>query len=42
LYFEINENFKDEMIAFLKNKSYQNIEFFSDNNGKNRFIKCSK
>ena len=42
LYFEINENSKTEMITFLKNNRYQNIEVISDTKGKNRFIKCSK
>ena len=42
LYFEINENSKTEMIIFLKNNRYQNIEVISDTKGKNRFIKCSK
>lgn len=41
LYFEINENFKRELVELLKGEGFENIEPKQDIYGKDRMVKCS-
>ncbi len=40
LYFEINENYGDEVCDMLKNKAFKNINIVKDINDKDRIVKC--
>ena len=40
LFFEINENFKSEMVELLSDIGFNNIEIRKDINGKNRMVSC--
>jgi release factor glutamine methyltransferase len=40
LFFEINENFKSEMVELLSDIGFNNIEIRKDINGKNRIVSC--
>ena len=42
LFFEIHEDFGDEMVNLISNNHYSNIELKKDLQGKNRFIKAIK
>ena len=42
LFFEINENFKSEMVELLSDIGFNNIEIRKDINGKNRMVSCLK
>nr|WP_319272589.1 peptide chain release factor N(5)-glutamine methyltransferase [uncultured Draconibacterium sp.] len=42
LFFEINENLGDEMVALVKQLGFKSIELRRDLNGKNRMLKCQK
>lgn len=42
LFFEINENLGDEMIALVKGLGFREIELRKDLNNKNRMLKCRK
>ena len=42
LFFEINENLREEMIQLLQNLGFKNIQIRKDINGKDRMIRCSK
>ncbi|KJF41796.1 peptide chain release factor N(5)-glutamine methyltransferase [Draconibacterium sediminis] len=42
LFFEINENLGDEMVALVKQLGFKSIELRRDLNGKNRMLRCEK
>ncbi|WP_303924622.1 peptide chain release factor N(5)-glutamine methyltransferase [Draconibacterium sediminis] len=42
LFFEINENLGDEMVALVKQLGFKSIELRRDLNGKNRMLRCQK
>nr|WP_320021050.1 peptide chain release factor N(5)-glutamine methyltransferase [uncultured Draconibacterium sp.] len=42
LFFEINENLGDEMVALVKQLGFKSIELRRDLNGKNRMLRCRK
>ena len=42
IYFEIHENYGDQVVNLLSNLNYSNISLFKDLQGKNRMIRASK
>ena len=42
IYFEIHENFGDQVVNLLADLDYSNISLFKDLQGKNRIVKASK
>ena len=42
LYFEINENYGEQLMVLLKKYNYEDIELLIDLNGRNRYIHCEK
>jgi len=42
LYFEINENFGNEVKTLLMNKNFKNINIVKDINNKDRIVRCNK
>ena len=42
IFFEIHENFGNQVLNLMENKSYKNIQLISDLQGKKRFIIAEK
>ncbi|PCJ25296.1 MAG: protein-(glutamine-N5) methyltransferase, release factor-specific [Flavobacteriales bacterium] len=41
LYFEINENYRNDVMGLLKDKKFKNINIVKDINGKDRIVSCN-